>query len=410
MPLLGFIALNDIITGKADQKLWLNGLKWAFIITGGLALLFAMLPGLAGSFTNAMDTQVYPDWLIDGVIADRKNLLRSDAFRSFIFIAVAAGALYIWHIKKINTTTFIAVLGVAILIDLWAVDKRYLNNDDFVPKRQAETPFPMTPADEAILKDKDLYYRVLALPNPFQDARASFFHKNVGGYHAAKLRRYQEIIDYHLQPELQQMANGLQSGLTIDSVFNRLTAMNMLNTRYIIYDLNQQPIMNPHALGNAWFVSGYKLVQDADEEIAALQNLNPSETAVINDQFSEFVEQKSFSNDRNGSISLVEYQPNSLKYNFNAQSEQLTVFSDVYYKKDWHAYLNGEPVPHFRVNYILRGMVVPAGSHTIEFRFEPSSYYRGNYISMASSFLLILLVAGYFLNEYRKKKPIIKEE
>jgi len=410
MPLLGFIALNDIITGKADKKIWMNGLKWAFIITGGLSLLFAVLPGMAGNFSNAMDASLYPEWLIDSIIADRRSLLRTDAFRSFIFISIGAGAIYLWHLKKIKTTPFIAIVGFAILVDLWAVDKRYLNNDDFVPKRQAETPFPMTPVDEAILKDKDLYYRVLALPNPFQDARASFFHKNIGGYHAAKLRRYQEIIDYHLQPELQKMVTGLQSGLTIDSVFNQLTAMNMLNTRYVIYDLNQGPIMNPHALGNAWFVSGYKAVQNADEEIAALQNLNPAETAVINQRFSEFVEQKSFSKDRNGRINLIEYQPNSLKYTFNAQSEQLTVFSDIYYKNDWHAYLNGEPVPHFRVNYILRGMVVPAGSHTIEFRFEPSSYYRGNYISMASSFLLIILVAGYFINVYRKKKPITEEE
>jgi hypothetical protein len=409
MPLLGFIALNDIITGKADKKLWLNGLKWALIITGGLSLLFALLPGLAGSFTNAMDTRVYPEWLIDSVISDRRSLLRADAFRSFLFIAAAAGALYVWHIKKIKTTTLIAVLGVAILIDLWPVDKRYLNNDDFVPKRQAETPFPMTPADEAILRDKDLYYRVLALPNPFQDARASFFHKNVGGYHAAKLRRYQEIIDYHLQPELQQMVTNLQSGLTIDSVFNQLTAMNMLNTRYVIYDLNQGPILNPNALGNAWFVSGFRVFQNADEEIAALQNLDPSETAVLNQQFNEFVAQKSFTKDRNGSINLVEYQPNYLKYNYNAASEQLTVFSDVYYKSDWHAYLNGEPVPHFRINYILRGMVVPAGSHTIEFRFEPASYYRGNYISMASSFILVLLAAGYFIILYRKRKPVTEE-
>ena len=410
MPLLGFMALNDIITGKVDRQTWLNGLKWSLIVTGGLSLVFAIMPGISGSFTNAFDSRVYPDWLIDSVVADRRNLLRADAFRSFIFIAIAAGAIYLWHIRKIKTTPLIAIIGIAILVDLWTVDKRYLNNDDFIPRRQAETPFPMTPADEAILKDTDLYYRVLALPNPFQDARASYYHKNVGGYHAAKLRRYQEMIDHHLQPELQLMINRLQSGLAMDSVFDGLTAMNMLNTRYIIYDLNQGPIVNPNPLGNAWFVSDYRVAENADEEISAIEGINPSETAVIARQFSEFVEQKAFNKDETGAITLEEYQPNYLKYAYNAASEQLTVFSDIYYKSDWHAYINGEPVPHFRVNYILRAMVIPEGKHTIEFRFEPSSYYMGNYVSLASSFLLLLVAAGYFIFIIRRKKQQAQED
>ena len=410
MPLLGFMALNDIITGKVDRQTWLNGLKWSLIVTGGLSLVFAIMPGISGSFTNAFDSRVYPDWLIDSVVADRRNLLRADAFRSFIFIAIAAGAIYLWHIRKIKTTPLIAIIGIAILVDLWTVDKRYLNNDDFIPRRQAETPFPMTPADEAILKDTDLYYRVLALPNPFQDARASYYHKNVGGYHAAKLRRYQEMIDHHLQPELQLMINRLQSGLAMDSVFDGLTAMNMLNTRYIIYDLNQGPIVNPNPLGNAWFVSDYRVAENADEEISAIEGINPSETAIVARQFSEFVEQKAFNKDETGTITLEEYQPNYLKYAYNAASEQLTVFSDIYYKSDWHAYINGEPVPHFRVNYILRAMVIPEGKHTIEFRFEPSSYYMGNYVSLASSFLLLLVAAGYFIFIIRRKKQQAQED
>jgi hypothetical protein len=404
MPLLGIIALNDIFSGKVDKKIWLNGLKWSVIITGGLSLLFAVIPGISGSFTNATDAMRFPDWLMDSVIADRKSMFRADAFRSFLFLALAGGELYLWHIKKIKTTSFIAILGVLILIDLWTVDKRYLNNDHFVPKRQAENPFPITPADQSILADTDLYYRVLPLQNPFQDARASYYHKNVGGYHAAKLRRYQEMIDHHIQPEMQRMVTGLQAGSSIDSVFRQLPVMNMLNTRYLIFDLNQTPIRNPHPLGNAWFVSDFKMVGNADDEIKAMESFNPAETAVIDQRFIEYVQGVTVAKDRVGKIELTEYQPNYLKYDFSAISDQLTVFSDIYYEKGWNAYIDGEPVSHFRVNYVLRAMIIPAGQHTVEFKFEPKSYYTGNKVSLASSLLLILAIAGYGFMQFRKRK------
>ncbi|MBW6537218.1 MAG: YfhO family protein, partial [Mariniphaga sp.] len=404
MPLLGIIALNDILAGKVDKKIWLNGLKWSVIATGGLSLLFAILPGISGSFTNATDAMRFPDWLMDSVIADRKSMFRADAFRSFLFIALAAGALYLWHIKKIKTTPFIAILGVLILIDLWAVDKRYLNNDHFVPARQAENPFPMMPADQAILADNDLYYRVLPLQNPFQDARASYYHKNVGGYHAAKLRRYQEIIEHHLQPEMQRMVNGLQAGSSIDSVFRQLSVINMLNTRYLIFDLNQAPLRNPHPLGNAWFVSDFKMVGNADDEIKAMDSFDPAETAIVDQRFIEHVQGITVAKDRVGKIELTEYQPNYLKYDFRGTTDQFTVFSDIYYDKGWNAYIDGEPVPHFRVNYVLRAMIVPSGRHTIEFKFEPKSYYMGNKVSLASSLLLILAIVGYGFMQFRKRK------
>lgn len=403
MPLLGFIALNDIITGKVEKKEWLKGLKWSVIITGGLSLLFAVWPGIAGDFTNAMDAARYPDWLLDSVIADRKDMLRTDAFRSFLFIGLAAGSLYMWHINKLKTKPFILILSVLVLVDLWAVDKRYLNNDDFETKRQARNPFPMMPVDKAILQDDDLSYRVLPLQNPFQDARASYYHKNVGGYHAAKLGRYQELIENHLQPEMQQMIQGLQAGSPMDSVFRELDVINMLNTRYIIYDLNQNPFRNPHTLGNAWFVDEYQIVPNADEEIEAMRNFQPEQIAIIDERFEEYVEGKDFEKDQSGSITLTEYQPNYLKYKSQANSEQLTVFSEIYYDKGWKAFIDGEEAPHFRVNYVLRAMVVPAGEHTIEFKFEPQSYYLGNKISLASSILLILIALGYVGFELKKK-------
>jgi len=403
MPLLGFIALNNILTEKTDKNVWLNGLKWAAIITGGLSLLYAVLPGIAGNFSSASDSARFPDWLIDSVIADRKTLLRMDAFRSFLFIALTAGALYLWNLKKIKTNLLIGVLGILVLVDLWAVDKRYLNNDNFVSKREATNPFPEMPVDKAILQDKDLYYRVLPLQNPFQDARASYYHKNIGGYSAAKLRRYQEIIDSHLMPEMQEMIKGLNAQIRPDSVFSSLGVINMLNTRYFIYDLNNPPLQNPHAMGNAWFVNDYKTVANADEEIAALKGIDPKNEVIIDKRFSEFVGNKKFQKDQTGSIILTEYKPNYLKYSAKAGSEQLAVFSEIYYDKGWNAYIDGKEVPHFRVNYILRSLVLPAGDHTVEFKFHPKSYYTGNKVSLASSLLLILAIAGYAFTEFRKK-------
>lgn len=409
MPLLGMIALNDILTGKVDKKIWLNGLKWSLIVTGGLSLLFAVLPGISGNFSNASDTMRYPDWLMESVIADRQSMFRTDAFRSFLFIALAASVLYLWHVKKIKTTPVVAVLGLLILIDLWAVDKRYLNNDHFVSKRQNEVPFPLTPADQSILEDDDLYYRVLPLQNPFQDARTSYYHKNVGGYHAAKLRRYQELIEHHLQPEMQRMVTGLQAGSPADSIFRQVPVINMLNTRYVIYDLNQTPIQNPLPLGNAWFVSNFKLVGNADEEIRAMNDFNPSETAVIDQRFKDMLKTGSFQKDEQGKIELTNYNPNALTYTFSASDDQLTVFSEIFYRNGWNAYIDGELTPHFRVNYVLRAMIIPAGEHTIEFKFEPQSFYTGNKISLASSILLILAIAGYGFTRFRKNKLKSKE-
>ncbi|MCF6356318.1 MAG: YfhO family protein [Draconibacterium sp.] len=410
MPLLGFIALNDIITGKADKKEWLNGLKWATLITGGLSLLFALAPGITGNFSSPYDLRLQlPNWLIDAAVSDRKAALRTDALRSFLFIALSAGTLYLWHLKKIKTNLFIGILGLLILLDLWAVDKRYLNNDNFVSKREASNPFPEMPVDKAILQDKDLSYRVLPLQNPFQDARTSYYHKNVGGYHAAKLRRYQEVITHHLTPEMQQMVKGLQAETQPDSVFRTLPAINMLNTRYIIYDLNSAPLKNNRALGNAWFVDNYKIVENADAEIAALKGIDPASIAIIDKRFSAFVKGKKFNKDFNGYIKLTEYQPNDLKYKTKAASEQLAVFSEIYYDKGWDAFIDGAKVPYFRVNYILRALILPAGEHTVEFKFEPKSYFVGNKISMVNSILLLLAIVGYAFSEYRKrtKKEIV---
>ena len=402
MPLLAFWALNDIISGKVDKKDFKKGFTWAFALTGGLSFLFFIAPGLAGNFSAPFDSNYYPEWLTPGIIADRKAMLKTDALRTLIFVALSAGLLYFWNLKKVNKSVLIAGLGFLILIDLWTVDKRYLNNNNFVSKRQAENPFPIMPVDKAILKDKDISYRVLPLQNPFQDARTSYYHKNVGGYHAAKMRRYNEFIEHELVPEMSLMIQGLKASSPPDSIFAPLSGINMMNTKYIIYDLNSAPLLNPEALGNAWFVNGFQLVNNADEEIVALKDFSPAAEAIIDKRFAQFVEGKTFHKDSSGYIKMNQYEPNYLKYTAKASSEQLAVFSEVYYDKGWEAFIDGKQVPHFRVNYVLRALVMPAGEHTIEFKFKPKSYYTGNKISLASSLLLILAIIGYSFSEYKK--------
>lgn len=403
MPLLGFIALNNILTGKVDRKELVSGLKWAFGITGGLTLLLTLLPGLAGDFSALFDGS-YPDWLKDAVESDRKSLLKADAFRSFILITLAAGGLLLWHLGKIRRELFTGLLALVILADLWTIDKRYLNESNFVTKRESTSIFQPTPADQEILKDVALSYRVLNLQNPWAESRTSYFHKSMGGYHAAKLRRYQEMIEHHFTPEIERMITSLQNEQSQDNAFSSLSALNMMNAKYIIYDLNSPPIQNNFALGNAWFVNEYEMVPDADNEIEALNGLDPSQKAVVDQRFNEHLQGKSFIPDSSAYIRLTEYQPNYLKYEYSASSDQLAVFSEIYYPDGWHAYIDGEKQPHFRANYILRSMVLPAGSHTVEFRFRPASFYTGNKISLAGSAILILLILGFLVIGYRDGK------
>jgi hypothetical protein len=234
------------------------------------------------------------------------------------------------------------------------------------------------------------------------DSRASFFHKNLGGYHAAKLRRIQEMIDHHFDPELQQMIEGLNKQQSPDSVFGSLTTLNMMNTRYFIYDLNGHPLRNPAAWGNAWFAHQAQVVANADEEIKALEQIKSKEKVVVDKRFASAVEGKVFNSDASDKVELTEYKPNHLKYNFVAGSDQLTVFSEVFYKDGWKAYVDGKETPHFRANYILRALVVPAGNHTIEFKFHPASYYIGEKVSLAGSLLLLLAVVGFIFYRYKK--------
>jgi len=385
----------------------MKGLKIAFGITGGVALVFAILPGLAGNFSGKTDAQYlqmgYPQQFINALIADRESALRADAFRTFVFVLLAAAGLWAYWTNKLKANYAIVLWVLLVMADMIPVNKKYFNNSNFTSQREVAVPFQEQVVDKEIKKDKDLYYRVLNLQNPFADARTSYFHKSIGGYHGAKMKRYNELITYGIQPEMQTLIAGFKKPEAIDSLMQYLPVINMLNTKYLIYDLNSAPLPNNHALGNAWLVKNVKMVDNANDEITSLKNFNPQTTAIVNKAFAKQLEGYTTGTGE-GAIKLTDYQPNSLKYEANVNSgPQLVVFSEIYYPKGWKSFIDGKETEHFQVNYVLRGMIVPSGKHEITFKFEPGSYYLGNKVSLASSILLLLAIGAYAFYNYQSK-------
>lgn len=410
MPVLAILALKEVLQQKWDNTNINKALYWSFGLTGGLSLIFALIPTLAGSFTSENEMIAsrleasLPGWLMDSLIQDRQNLLKSDAFRSFGLVLIGAGIIWAFINKKIKQPLVIGLFAVLFVIDLWPVDKRYLNNDNFVSKSKGAKVVQKTKADEVILQDKDLDYRVLNLTvSPFNDATTSYYHKSIGGYHGAKLQRYQELIEAYISPEMQKMTQNFKGATGASEIFKGLSAINMLNTKYVIVNPNSGPIKNPLALGNAWPVSQIKLVANADEELAGVGTINPSKQAVVDKRFLGAL--KGFKDDTitTAKVKLISYAPNHLKYTYQSDKQEAVIFSEIYYEDGWNAYIDGEKSGYFRANYVLRGLVVPQGNHEIEFKFEPTSFYTGNTISLASSILLILVFLGVLGLEVRKK-------
>ncbi|MCB0428605.1 MAG: YfhO family protein [Flavobacteriales bacterium] len=399
MPLAGMLALRKIQNGEVDKdELW-KKIKLAFYITGGLALFIALLGPSFFSFTSDGDAQLrsagWPGYLMDAFVQDRQNLMRMDAFRSFVFILLTAGVLYFAFVKttlKRNTAGWL--LALLVIVDMWPIDWRYLTYDDFVPANQMEQPYQPSQADLQISQDHNGYYRVFNTTRALdQDSETSYWHKSLGGYHGAKLRRYQELISY-------QISKG------------NMQVLNMLNTRYLIVPgQDKQPMAqrNPGALGNAWFVNDVKLVANADSEMTALSNFQPANTAIVDKRFSDNVQGWQPGKDESATINLTKYAPNQLTFESSCSKEQLAVFSDIYYADGWNAYVDGKPAPHFRADYVLRAMRIPSGTHQIEFKFEPVQVPVGEKISWASSGILILLAIG-LLFKMNKQNPAESDE
>lgn len=406
MPLLGILAIAKVLSGEVELKCFKKSMYWAFGITGGLSLFFVVFSGMF-SYTAASDAQMQ-DVLVEALRTDRQMLLRNDAFRSFMFIALAASLLWFAYSKRIKELYFYPALILLLLIDMWPVNKRYLNNDNFVSNKTVQQEFAPTQADQYLLKDKDPNFRVLNLTvSTFNDASTSFYHKSIGGYHGAKMRRYQELIDFHIYKEMQTIINNLQQKDQPDvyGAVSNQPVLNMLNTKYIIVSPESFPIYNSGSLGNAWFVKSIKQVENADAEINALYDFDPKTEAVVDKRFAGQLN-SSVTFDSTATIKLDEYKPNYLKYSSVASMPQTAVFSEVYYPKGWNVYIDGKPADYFRANYVLRAMVIPLGTHQIEWKFEPKGYSVGNTLSVISAIILLLLIAGVMVKWVLEQKKI----
>lgn len=411
MPLLAILAVNKLLKGEVPKAQAIKGLKYAVGITGGLSLFFIMFAKSLFDFNGAVDqqylTQQGGEMIVDALKADRLMLFRKDAFRSLVYILLSAGVIYFFVIEKLKMTYALISLGALILIDMWGVNLRYLNDDDFVSKRKAKTPFAKTKADEFILQDPTLDYRVLNMAvSTFNDASTSYYHKSIGGYHGAKMQRYQELISYHISQDMQRIYTAFRSQdmTVIDKALESCSTLNMINTKYIIYNPEAAPILNRSAMGNAWFANNVKWVKNANEENEALFSFDLKKDIVIDEKFKDQFEGFSPIYDSSASIDLISYAPDELKYKSSSQTDQLAVFSEIYYPKGWHVTIDGEEVDHFRCNYVLRGLKVPAGAHEIDFKFEPETYYRAQTLAKASSIVFLLLILGVVFIEYKAIK------
>ncbi|RYD83466.1 MAG: hypothetical protein EOP53_00775 [Sphingobacteriales bacterium] len=423
-PLLAFVVLDRISRNYTWNKDIQKKLIIAFAATGGLCLIFWLVPSLAGDFlkpdnadANMLRQNQFPEpqinMVLDGVAEARTNILQSDAIRSFILIALSAGMIFLFLTNRIKKEIMLAAVAVLMVADLFLVSKRYLNEKTFVAKSSQGASFFPSEADNFILQDKDPNYRVLNIAvNTFNDATTSYFHKSVGGYHGAKLRRFQELREKYLDEEvglLQQNAPKIPAPqlMQIMDQNRKINILNMMNTKYIIIgSTKDEVIKNPYALGNAWFVKGIKTVPNADAELDALNGFNPADSAIIDDDYKDYLSGFSATADSSGSIKLTEYKPNHLTYKSNAAKEQFAVFSEVYYnnEKGWDAYIDGQLQKHVRVNFLLRGLRVPSGNHTVEFKFAPKSFAKGETISLICSLLLLAFVIGAIVYEYLQNR------
>ncbi|MDE6347242.1 MAG: YfhO family protein [Bacteroides sp.] len=425
IPLLAVFALKRLLEEPEILKREKKPLGISLLLTAGVALLLTVAPGSLGSgyvpaqeaqmLQSAVDQQMIPASELSGILANlgemRAELVSSDALRSFLVIGIGCSLLGLYASGKLRSSLTVAGIALLCLGDMWSVNKRYLNDAQFVPNSIRTQTFTKTQADELILQDTDADYRVLNLAtNTFNESNTSYWHKSVGGYHPAKLRRYQEMIERHIAPEMQTAYRAIAiAGGEMDSVDgNGFRVLNMLNTKYFILPAGQQgqtvPVLNPYAYGNAWFVDKVEYVNNANEEIDALSNLLPTETAVVDARFKEVLKGVTeLPKDSLATIRLTSYAPDRLTYETENAQDGIAVFSEIYYPDGWHVTIDGQPAELARADYILRTLYIPAGRHTVEMRFDPTSLHVTEGIAYGA---LALLMIGIIVAVLMAKKKV----
>ena len=392
VPILGVLALKEFFSLKISSEEKIKALKKSLYAFGGLIFIGFLLAHSFSTFEGIRDTtylNIEKEYniigVLDAVIADRKAMLLFDVLRSLFLMLLTAGVLWMFLKSKLKQGIAILIIAVFVLFDLVSVDKKYVNKDDFKLSRKIEKPFIASNADKLILQDKT-HFRVGNFSvNPMNDGSTSYFHQSIGGYHAAKMMRYQELFEYQIAK-------------------NNMQVLNMLNTKYFIVDNDKgekQAQQNPDANGNAWFVENVKVVNSANSELQILDSLNTKVSAVIDK--SKLLDNVNFNfeKDSTATIKLINYDVTELTYRTKTEKEQFVVFSEIYYKDGWNAYIDGKLTNHFRVNYVLRGMKIPAGEHEIEYKFEPKVIQQGGMISLFSYISIILVFVVWFF--YGKK-------
>lgn len=419
LPIMAALAIDKLMKDKDFMKESIpvkflknmNGQKIFFIslaITGGIALLCYIMPTTFTSFQPKGETEEWVSRLKQGspnasadqieqylsnitpaVVKAREKLFTADAGRTLIFIVLSAGLVWVYTKKMINWQTFVGGLLFFVIADMYNVNRRYLNDKSFTSKKNMQVPYEPDQADLSIMQDQSLDYRVFNTTiRPDQDSRTSYFHKSLGGYSGVKMKRYDELMSYQIDKGNMQV-------------------LNMLNAKYFIVSAGEGKgnvaQQNPGALGTAWFVDNYKIVPNADSEMTALSHFDPKHTAIVDQRFADYVKNGAYGHDSAASITMKSYEPNDLVYDSKSNAQMLAVFSEMYYKEGWDAFIDGKPTDYIRVNYVLRAMTIPAGAHTIEFKFEPKAYAIGEKLSLASSLIVLLAGLGLLFMEFRKK-------
>jgi hypothetical protein len=420
IPLLAMLALKEIVDAKLPVYKTRRYLWISFALTGGVALLFALMPSVFfSSFVSAQEAQAlqqlpqeYVGPIMNNLTEMRKAVFTADAWRSFFIICIGMLCLLLYQFKKLRKEYMIGAIIVLCLVDMWQVNKRYLNNDMFVPKSEREAAQPLTKADEFILQDKSDCgnYRVLNLSkSTFNENETSYYHKSIGGYHAAKLRRYQELIDAYIAPEINLLMNAVaeaQGDMTAIKGDSIWPVLNMLNMRYAIIPLQNgetAPLKNQYAQGNAWFVDQLTYVDNANQELAALGKMDLRHEAVADKKFQKQLGQAVAQDYNNVSVNLIAYEPNELKYDVKSAKGGVLVFSEIYYP-GWTATVDGQPVDVGRVNYVLRALQLKPGNHQVVLQFMPKSVDTTETIAYIAYGVLLLVILLVVYLEWKKRR------